>query len=285
MAIAFTDRPAEDDVLRRAVEQADLILTVTSRRLLDRIVPWLSELLNGRETRHYLLFCENGLHIARSFANRFGRHTVLVDTVMSRMCRFDTPHRGAGYAPDGAAYRPLWPGHDEALVVEDYDFWPLDARICEGGPFSAAFSLVPPEEFLLWEDIKLYMHNGMHAFVAYPGFPGRGPVVRRGVRCAARSGPGDDVGGGRARDRPHAPLCPAGGAGGLRAGAAGSLRQPVLCRQHRARRTRRAETSWRPMSVSSRGANTSAVPESLPNGTRGPSRRPRRFLLGNPEKT
>jgi mannitol-1-phosphate/altronate dehydrogenase len=170
MAIAFTDRPAEDDVLCRAVEQADLILTVTGRRLLDQIVPWLSELLDGRETRHYLLFCENGLNIARSFANRFGRHTVLVDTVMSRMCRFDTPNRGAGSAPTGARYRPMWPGHGEALVVEDYEFWPLEASICEGGPFSPAFSLVPPEEFLLWEDIKLYMHNGMHAFVAYPAF-------------------------------------------------------------------------------------------------------------------
>jgi mannitol-1-phosphate/altronate dehydrogenase len=200
MAIAFTDRPAEDVILRRAVEQADLILTVTSRRLppnpcavtegasggrpagdalacetrapgqLDQIVPWLSEMLNARETRHYLLFCENGLHIARSFANRFGRHTVLVDTVMSRMCRFDALGGEAGYTQGGAPYHPLWPGHEEALVVEDYEFWPLDAGICEGGPFSQAFSLVPPEEFLLWEDIKLYMHNGMHAFVAYQAF-------------------------------------------------------------------------------------------------------------------
>jgi mannitol-1-phosphate/altronate dehydrogenase len=170
MAIVLTDRPAEENALRRAVAQADLILTVTSRRLLDRIVPWLSEMLNGRETRHYLLFCENGLHIARSFANRFGRHTVLVDTVMSRMCRFDAPNRGAGHAGASAPYHPMWPGHGEALVVEEYEFWPLDAGICEGGPFSPAFSLVPPEEFLLWEDIKLYMHNGMHAFVAYQAF-------------------------------------------------------------------------------------------------------------------
>jgi mannitol-1-phosphate/altronate dehydrogenase len=170
MAIAFTDRPAEDDVLSRAVQRADLILTVTSRRLLDRIVPWLAEMLSGRETGHYLLFCENGLNIARSFAHRFGRHTVLVDTVMSRMCRFDAPYGRAGCVPTGAPYRPMWSGHGEVLVVEDYEFWPLDAGICEGGPFSSAFSLVPPEEFLLWEDIKLYMHNGMHAFVAYQAF-------------------------------------------------------------------------------------------------------------------
>jgi mannitol-1-phosphate 5-dehydrogenase len=162
VSVAFTDRPAEDDALCRALEQADLVLTATSRRLLDQIVPWLADRLAGRKTRHYLLFCENGLNIARSFAGRFGRHTVLVDTVMSRMCRFDVPD------PDG--YVPLWPGCAESLVAEDYAFWPLDAGICQGGPFSQAFSLVPPEEFLLWEDVKLYMHNGMHAFVAYQAF-------------------------------------------------------------------------------------------------------------------
>jgi mannitol-1-phosphate/altronate dehydrogenase len=54
MGIAFTDRPEEEAVLRREVEQADLILTATSRRLLDQIVPWLSEILNARQTRHYL---------------------------------------------------------------------------------------------------------------------------------------------------------------------------------------------------------------------------------------
>jgi mannitol-1-phosphate/altronate dehydrogenase len=116
------------------------------------------------------LFCENGLNIARDFAHRFGPRTVLVDTVMSRMCRFDAPHDGAGDTPGDAPYRPLWPGGVEALVVEGYGFWPLDAGVCEGGPFSPVFSLVPPEEFRLWEDIKLYMHNGMHAFIAYRAF-------------------------------------------------------------------------------------------------------------------
>jgi mannitol-1-phosphate/altronate dehydrogenase len=170
MAIAFTDRPEQDAVLRQALAHADLILTATSRRLLDQIVPWLSEMLKARQTRHYVLFCENGLHIARSFADRFGPQTVLVDTVMSRMCRFDAPADGAGDAPDGEPYCPMWPGHGEALVVEDYAFWPLDAGVCKGGPFLPAFSLVSHEEFLLWEDIKLYMHNGMHAFVAYQAY-------------------------------------------------------------------------------------------------------------------
>jgi mannitol-1-phosphate/altronate dehydrogenase len=32
------------------------------------------------------------------------------------------------------------------------------------------FSVIPNAKFLLWEDIKLYMHNGMHAFVSYHAF-------------------------------------------------------------------------------------------------------------------
>jgi mannitol-1-phosphate/altronate dehydrogenase len=187
MAVAFTDRPAEDAALREAVVQADLILTATNRRLLNGIVPWLAELLRERETTHYLLFCENGLDIAASYANRFGRHTVLVDTVMSRMCRFNAPG-GESDAPSAGPYRGLWPGH-EALVVEEYALWPLDASVCEGGPFSGAFSLVPPEEFRLWEDVKLYMHNGMHAFVAYQAclegartFPETSEALRQAAR-------------------------------------------------------------------------------------------------------
>jgi hypothetical protein len=66
--------------------------------------------------------------------------------------RQGVPALACSYAPDGAPYRPMWPGCGEVLVVEEYGFWPLDARICEGGPFSAAFSLVPHEEFLLWEE-------------------------------------------------------------------------------------------------------------------------------------
>jgi mannitol-1-phosphate/altronate dehydrogenase len=75
------------------------------------------------------------------------------------MCRFGEPGE--------TAYTALWPDHDAALVVEEYSFLPIDSQVCSSGPFSSAFTLVSHEDFLRWRDIKLYMHNGMHAFVSY----------------------------------------------------------------------------------------------------------------------
>ena len=158
-ATAFSDAQEGDAALSQALAQADLVLTVTGRKLLGKVVSTIAPALNVRSRKVWVLFCENGLHIAEGYRPAFGAHVILVDTVMSRMCRFD----------DSAseAYRPIWPGYDSSLVVEDYSYWPLDATLCGEGPFSDVFSLVSPAEFLLWEDIKLYMHNGMHAFVAY----------------------------------------------------------------------------------------------------------------------
>jgi hypothetical protein len=160
--VAFTDAPDGRSVLNRALADADLILTATSRSVLERVVPVISPALNARRNRAWLLFCENGLDIARVYRPHFGEHVVLVDTVMSRMCRFGDPHAGR--------YQPLCADCAECLIAEDYGFLPLDAEACRGGPFSAAFSMVPHAEFQLWEDVKLYLHNGMHAFIAYRNY-------------------------------------------------------------------------------------------------------------------
>ncbi len=148
--------------VRRALVEADLVLTATSRKLLDGMVAGIAPAMNPRRHKGWLLFCENGRNIATSYATCFGPQTVLVDTVMSRMCRF------AG--PDESEYGPLWDGCDASLVVEDYGYIPLDVDLCSSGPFSSAFSTVSHEEFLCWEDVKVYLHNGVHAFVAYHAF-------------------------------------------------------------------------------------------------------------------
>jgi mannitol-1-phosphate/altronate dehydrogenase len=160
--VAVTDAPDGKTRLDRALRVADLVLTATSRRSLDTVVPVISPALNARDRAAWLLFCENGLHIARAYAADFGPRTVLTDTVMSRMCRFGDSQHGR--------YQPLWPGYATCLVVEDYSYLPLDVEVCGSGPFSSAFSLIPHAEFILWEDIKLFLHNGMHAFVAYRAY-------------------------------------------------------------------------------------------------------------------
>jgi mannitol-1-phosphate/altronate dehydrogenase len=160
--VTLTDTPEGRDELDQALNEADLVFTATGKQLLDDVVLMIAPAMNRRVKRGWLLFCENGRHIAASYARSFGPQTVLVDTVMSRMCRLGSAQE--------SAYQSLWPGSERALVVEDYGFLPLSADLCRSGPFGPMFSLVSHAEFLLWEDIKLYMHNGMHAFVSYHAF-------------------------------------------------------------------------------------------------------------------
>ncbi len=115
------------------------MLTVTGRNVLDRVVEFASGAMNSRSNKQWLLFCENGLNMAASYASRFDSSVVPMDTVMSRMCRFADN--------DEQAYKPVWPGYESALVVEDYDFLPLDIDKAQNGPFSPKFTLVSHEEF------------------------------------------------------------------------------------------------------------------------------------------
>jgi mannitol-1-phosphate 5-dehydrogenase len=148
-------------MLTRALLEADLVLTATARKVLRKVVDDIAPVMNARPAKAWLLFCENGLNIASAYAPAFGPQTVLVDTVMSRMCRFARPEE--------TSYEPMYEGGD-ALVTEAYDYLPLDADLCSPGPFSPVFSMVSPADFSCWEDMKLYLHNGVHAFISYQAF-------------------------------------------------------------------------------------------------------------------
>jgi mannitol-1-phosphate/altronate dehydrogenase len=161
-ASACTDLPESRPALTEALRQADLVLTAVGKKVLDKVVAVIAPILNARTRQGWLLFCENGLNVAEEYASRFGEQMVLADTVMSRMCRFGEPgERG---------YRPMGPEATPSLVVEEYGYLPLDAGVCGSGPFTDVFSLVSHADFLCWEDIKFYLHNGMHAFVAYHAY-------------------------------------------------------------------------------------------------------------------
>jgi mannitol-1-phosphate/altronate dehydrogenase len=158
--VATADGP-DTRPLDCALRETDLVLTATGVKILDRVVERIRPILNTRAKRGWLLFCENGQHAA-TYAPKFESNTTLVDTVMSRMCRWGDPQE--------RGYQPLGAGIGDSLIVEDYDLLPLDASLCPPGLFSPAFSLVTPAEFACWEDVKFFLHNGMHAFVAYRAY-------------------------------------------------------------------------------------------------------------------
>jgi mannitol-1-phosphate/altronate dehydrogenase len=155
---AVTGTPGFSD----EVERADLVLTAVGARALPAAAAAVAATVNRHLRPAWILFCENGREIARRYDPWFASSATLADTVMSRMCRMAEPGE-TGFAP-------FWPGHDQALVVESHPGIPLDRDRSAGGPFGAAFTMVAPEEFRTWEDVKLYMHNGMHAFLSYHAF-------------------------------------------------------------------------------------------------------------------
>lgn len=141
------------------LDQADIVLTAVGVRNLPNAVEQIAPALNRARARRFVLFCENGLHIARTNRASFSGSIVLVDTVMSRMCRTASA--------DETNYRPLFEDWGHAVVAEEYCEIPLDRSLCPPEVFLQPFRLVSPERFRAWEDIKLFAHNGIHAFIAY----------------------------------------------------------------------------------------------------------------------
>ena len=180
--VSLSDTPDGRRALDRALQESDIVLTATGKRFLPAVVSSIRPALNARSREVWLLFCENGLHLAETYAPGFERIVVLADTIMSRMSRFADPEEGG--------FDRMWPERESRLVVEEHSFLPLDAGQCGGkGRFSPSFSLVSHEEFTLRQDMKFYIHNGMHAFVAYRAFllgVRRFPEAPAAVRREAR---------------------------------------------------------------------------------------------------
>ncbi len=198
--VSRTDTADGRLALERALQEADIVLTATGKRFLPAVVSAIRPALNARSRTVWLLFCENGLHLAETHAPGFEKHVVLADTIMSRMCRFGEPvergfdamwPRRENLAQESQGQGSPGQGSQESrLVVEDYSFLPLDAGQCgREGEFSPVFSLVSHEEFLLRQDMKFYIFNGLHAFVAYRAFllgVRRFPDVPPEIRSEAR---------------------------------------------------------------------------------------------------
>ncbi len=161
-SIILTDIQDGAEKLESAIKEASLVFTVTGRGILKSIVDKISPAMNIVDDKKWLLFCENGLNIADDYLKYFNSNTTLADTVMSRMCRFADSHE--------KQYLPMNGANSPGLVVESYSYIPLESNLCATGPFSSSFTFVNGEEFLCWEDIKVYMHNGMHAYATYHSY-------------------------------------------------------------------------------------------------------------------
>jgi len=155
------DQDKEKNNFYKVLTEADLIFTTVGNQNLPIVISQIVPILNAQPRENHILLCENGRNLAQTYQKYF-KASKVVDTVMSRMCRF------ASHGESG--YMPLWKDLPDRLVVESYDFLQLNEAVCLTNQFSPVFTLVEPEIFATWEDIKFFAHNGAHAFIAYHAF-------------------------------------------------------------------------------------------------------------------
>jgi mannitol-1-phosphate/altronate dehydrogenase len=157
------DQEKEKNDFYKVITEADIIFTTVGNQNLPIVISQIAPILNEQMRGNCILLCENGRNLAQTY-QKFFKASKVVDTVMSRMCRFTTQEES------GYGYKPLWKNLPDRLVVEAYDYLPLNFAACSSEQFSPVFTLIEPDIFSTWEDIKFFAHNGTHAFIAYHAF-------------------------------------------------------------------------------------------------------------------
>lgn len=166
------DVAADAARLERELAGATLIFTAVGEPNLGKVAPLVARAARavpaGRRLR--VLCCENGIHIAEKMRGHLRAalggelpDTVRVgDTVMGRMCQWvEHPQN---------PWTALAPGVDVAVVGEPFFGMPVEAHALEGleSP-GEAFQVCSPARFAALEDLKMFAHNGLHAFLACLG--------------------------------------------------------------------------------------------------------------------
>jgi hypothetical protein len=109
----------------------------------------------------FVFSCENDKRTRERFSGVSADGIVLCETVMGRMCRLDAA---------GGPYQAIGPGLNQAVVAEDFSGLPVPAEIHRrAGLTGAAWQAMTGREFEARAHLKLYGHNGIHAYLAYLG--------------------------------------------------------------------------------------------------------------------
>lgn len=162
---------AEPERLAHEVRNATLIFTAVGEPNLGKVAPVIAQAhggVIGRDLR--VLCCENGIHIAEkmrghlkvAFGGQVPRQIRVSDTVMGRMCQF---------LPEGhAPWQPIHPGLAAVVVGEPFYGMPVEAHCMGDLPDPGdAFQICDGPRFEALEDLKMFSHNGLHAFLASLG--------------------------------------------------------------------------------------------------------------------
>lgn len=163
---------SDEAAVLEALDSATLVFTAVGEPNLPKVAPTLARAAERRDQKRPLrvLCCENGLeiaakltrHIESALAGGCAGRLIVGDTVMGRMCKVVSP-------PEGGLL-PVGPGLDWAVAAEPFFGIPVSRSAMKGLRRPGdAFQVMGEAEFAAQEDVKMYAHNGLHAFLAFLG--------------------------------------------------------------------------------------------------------------------
>ena len=152
----------EREKIKKILKRSKIVFTAVGSKGIDETLNFIKENSGeGRKERLYVFSAENDKTILKRWQDRLGEKIKLCDTIMGRMCRIEHP---------GEYYQSVGPGLEEAVIAEDFYGLPVPDEIYfSAGLKGKAWQPMPEEEFTARSYLKLFGHNGAHAYLAYLG--------------------------------------------------------------------------------------------------------------------
>ena len=152
----------EREKVEKILKSIKIVFTAVGSEGIDKTLNFIkNNSVKGRKEKLYVFLSENDKSILRKWAGKLGEKVKLYDTVMGRMCRID--YSGKGYQPIGSGFK-------EVIVAENFYGLPVSAEIYNQVGLKGKFwQVMSDEEFEARAYLKLFAHNGVHAYLSYLG--------------------------------------------------------------------------------------------------------------------
>ncbi|MCK4245250.1 MAG: hypothetical protein KAX20_06445 [Candidatus Omnitrophica bacterium] len=152
----------ERNRIKKILKSIRIVFTAVGSKGIDETLNFINDnSQKGRKERLYIFSAENDKTILKRWRGKFGEKIRLCDTVMGRMCRIDHP---------GKYYQPVGSDLEEAVIAENFYGLPVPADIYfSAGLRGKAWQVMAEEEFTARSYLKLFGHNGAHAYLSYSG--------------------------------------------------------------------------------------------------------------------
>ena len=148
--------------IEKILKRVKIVFTAVGLKGIDGALDFIRE-KSGKDRREklYIFSAENDKTALKRWKDKLGEKIRLCDTIMGRMCRIDHP---------GKYYQPFGSGQEEAIIAENFYGLPVPAQIyVHAGLKGKAWQPMPEEEFTARSYLKLFGHNGAHAYLSYFG--------------------------------------------------------------------------------------------------------------------